>query len=99
MKYFCRRASARDDYDELRGAWIRNNLTYLDALLLELYLEKDYTYMRFIWPECTTSSMRVASVCVVCPNILNMQDLFSLSTPTVILHSCRVCYNPTPYSS
>jgi len=89
MKYLP--PSVRDDY-ELRGAWIRNNLTYLDALLLELYLEKDYTYLSFTWPEY---HYKHACRLGVCSNILNIQDMFSLSTPTAVLHSCRVCYDPT----
>eukprot|EP00962_Isochrysis_galbana_P057437 scaffold29803_cov107-Isochrysis_galbana.AAC.2 len=37
--------------EELRKQWIDNNLTYLDAELLELYLDEDSNYMRFTWPE------------------------------------------------
>eukprot|EP00962_Isochrysis_galbana_P004329 scaffold1198_cov116-Isochrysis_galbana.AAC.11 len=37
----------RADYG-LRQQWIDNNLTYLDAELLELYLEEDHDYMTLI---------------------------------------------------
>eukprot|EP00962_Isochrysis_galbana_P032032 scaffold10482_cov116-Isochrysis_galbana.AAC.13 len=74
--------SVRDDYTNYVwrcGAWIRNNMTYLDSLLLELYLENDYDYMRFTWLEYHYKhSCRLG----VCPNYyLFEQDLFRLSTP------------------
>eukprot|EP00962_Isochrysis_galbana_P039532 scaffold14177_cov124-Isochrysis_galbana.AAC.4 len=47
---FCRRRSVLINY-ELRQQWIDNNLTYLDAELLELYLDEDHSFMRFTWPE------------------------------------------------
>jgi len=65
----------RDD-EELRKQWIDNNLTYLDAELLELYLEEDHNFMKFTWPEYTTcthaasaygpttSSTATSSVCL-----------------------------------
>eukprot|EP00962_Isochrysis_galbana_P032550 scaffold10715_cov114-Isochrysis_galbana.AAC.2 len=37
--------------DEYRKQWIDNNLTYLDAELLEMYIDEDSEYMRFTWPE------------------------------------------------
>jgi len=46
-------------------------LTYLDALLLKLYFDKDETYMRFTclatWPEYQYKHMRVVSACVPTP--------------------------------
>jgi len=38
-------ANVRNDYG-LRDQWMNNNLTYLDSLLLELYQDKDDSYMR-----------------------------------------------------
>eukprot|EP00962_Isochrysis_galbana_P027981 scaffold8818_cov129-Isochrysis_galbana.AAC.3 len=38
---------------EYRKHWIDNNLTYLDAELLEKYIDEDSEYMRFTWPEYT----------------------------------------------
>eukprot|EP00962_Isochrysis_galbana_P043570 scaffold16638_cov120-Isochrysis_galbana.AAC.1 len=51
--------SVRDNY-ELCGAWVRNNMAYLDSLLLELYLDKDHCYMRFTWLDyhITSTSTR-----------------------------------------
>eukprot|EP00962_Isochrysis_galbana_P061954 scaffold48601_cov309-Isochrysis_galbana.AAC.1 len=42
--------NVRGDYG-LCEQWINNNLTYLDALLLALYQDKDHDYMSFTWPE------------------------------------------------
>jgi len=44
-------SNIRDDEGGLRQQWIDNNFTYLDSLLLELYLEEDHNFMRFTWPE------------------------------------------------
>jgi len=56
----------RADY-ELRQQWIDNNLTYLDAELLELYLEEDHDYMTFTWPEY---HHKQACRLGMCPNYL-----------------------------
>eukprot|EP00962_Isochrysis_galbana_P048191 scaffold19994_cov129-Isochrysis_galbana.AAC.1 len=58
----------RDD-EELRKQWIdnNNNLTYLDAELLELYLDEDHSFMRFTWPEY---HLKQACRLGMCPNSL-----------------------------
>eukprot|EP00962_Isochrysis_galbana_P018867 scaffold5475_cov127-Isochrysis_galbana.AAC.1 len=56
----------RADYG-LRQQWIDNNLTYLDAELLELYLEEDNDYMTFTWPEY---HHKHACRLGICPNYL-----------------------------
>eukprot|EP00962_Isochrysis_galbana_P022114 scaffold6566_cov124-Isochrysis_galbana.AAC.1 len=62
----------RADYG-LRQQWIDNNLTYLDSVLLELYLEEDHDYMTFTWPEY---HHKHACRLGMCPNYLFEQDKF-----------------------
>jgi len=67
-------------------------MTYLDALLVKLYHDNDYDYMKFTWLDYHIKhSCRLG----VCPNYLFEQDMFRLSTPTAVMHSCRICYDPT----
>jgi len=51
--------------EEYRKQWIDNNLTYLDAELLEMYLDEDSNYMRFTWPEY---HLKQACSLGVCPH-------------------------------
>eukprot|EP00962_Isochrysis_galbana_P029498 scaffold9430_cov128-Isochrysis_galbana.AAC.6 len=58
---------------EYRKQWIDNNLTYLDAELLERYIDEDSEYMRFTWPEY---HLKQACRLGVCPHYLYEQDKF-----------------------
>jgi len=49
--------------------WIDNNLTYLDAELLKLYLEEDHDYMKLTWPEY---HYKHACRLGICPNCLEL---------------------------
>eukprot|EP00962_Isochrysis_galbana_P032323 scaffold10597_cov124-Isochrysis_galbana.AAC.8 len=72
--------------------WVDNNLTYLDAVLLERYLNEDKDYMRSTWPEY---HLKHACRLGVCPRHLYEDDKFRLSTATTVMHSCSVCYDPS----
>jgi len=57
--------------DGLRQQWLDNNLTYLDAELLELYIEDDHDYMTITWPEY---HHKHACRHGICPNYLFDHD-------------------------
>eukprot|EP00962_Isochrysis_galbana_P025655 scaffold7936_cov116-Isochrysis_galbana.AAC.9 len=70
------------------------SLTFLDALLLDMYAEKDLTYMRFTWPDY---HYKHACRLGMCPNFLDERapDMHGLSTTLVAFHRCSACYDPT----
>eukprot|EP00962_Isochrysis_galbana_P057328 scaffold29659_cov112-Isochrysis_galbana.AAC.1 len=68
----------RADYGLRRAVWIDNNLSYIDAELLELYLEEDYDYMRFTWPEY---HYKHACRLGICPNYLFDREKNSCKAP------------------
>eukprot|EP00962_Isochrysis_galbana_P033710 scaffold11336_cov133-Isochrysis_galbana.AAC.3 len=83
----------RDFTDDVqaRQLWVDNNLTYLDGLVIANLHYHDSHFRRDSW-----STYRNLHMCRlgVCPNWLWSLDAFGLSTPTAIIHSCHVCFNP-----
>jgi len=79
------------DDAEARKLWVDNNLTYLDGLVIADLHYHDSHFRRDSW-----STYRNLYMCRlgVCPNWLWSIDAFGLSTPTAIIHSCHVCFNP-----
>eukprot|EP00962_Isochrysis_galbana_P024280 scaffold7423_cov118-Isochrysis_galbana.AAC.3 len=78
-----------DDLSLMR-LWINNNMSYLDALALEDFQYHDADFRRDSWS--TYHNLHMCRL-GVCPNWLWSLDVFSLSTPTAIIHSCPVCFN------
>jgi len=74
-----------------RKQWVDNNLTYLDGLLLAKFHHHDAYFRRDSWP--TFHNLHMCRL-GVCPQWLWSLDVFSLSTPTAIIHSCPMCFNP-----
>jgi len=80
----------RDDMP-LMHLWINHNMSYLDALVLEDFQYHDADFRRDSWS--TYQNLHMCRL-GVCPNWLWSLDVFSLSTPTAITHSCPMCFNP-----
>eukprot|EP00962_Isochrysis_galbana_P025968 scaffold8018_cov109-Isochrysis_galbana.AAC.3 len=66
-------------------------MSYLDARALEVFQSGDADFRRASWSVYQNLHMCRLGVC---PNWLWELDVFSLSTPTAIIHSCPICFNP-----
>eukprot|EP00962_Isochrysis_galbana_P058314 scaffold31303_cov157-Isochrysis_galbana.AAC.2 len=71
------------DY-QARQMWIDNNLSYLDGLVIANLHYHDADFRRGTWGIYHNLHMCRLGVC---PNWLWDIDVFSLSTPTAIIHS------------
>eukprot|EP00962_Isochrysis_galbana_P032603 scaffold10724_cov150-Isochrysis_galbana.AAC.1 len=80
---------------QARQLWVDNNLTYLDGLVLADLHYHDADFLRDSWS--TYHNLHMCRL-GVCPNWLWSLDVFSLSTPTAIIHSCptHVPAHPPP---
>eukprot|EP00962_Isochrysis_galbana_P024767 scaffold7607_cov104-Isochrysis_galbana.AAC.1 len=83
----------RDFTDDVqaRKQWVDNNLTYLDGLVIADLHYHDADFRRASWS--TYQNLHMCRL-GVCPNWLWTLDVCGLSTPTAIIHSCPVCFNP-----
>eukprot|EP00962_Isochrysis_galbana_P028737 scaffold9114_cov118-Isochrysis_galbana.AAC.25 len=66
-------------------------MSYLDARALAVFQAGDADFRRASWSVYHNLHMCRLGVC---PNWLWSLDVFSLSTPTAIIHSCPVCFDP-----
>eukprot|EP00962_Isochrysis_galbana_P048977 scaffold20598_cov145-Isochrysis_galbana.AAC.1 len=80
----------RADY-QARQQWIDNNLTYLDGLAIAEFHYNDADFRRDTWSVYHDLHMCRLGVC---PKWLWSLDVYGLSTPTAIIHSCPMCFNP-----
>eukprot|EP00962_Isochrysis_galbana_P036575 scaffold12670_cov119-Isochrysis_galbana.AAC.7 len=80
----------RADYGA-RQQWIDNNMSYLDGFALGLLHYHDADFRRDTW--FTYHNLYMCRL-GVCPNWLWDIDVYGLSTPTAIIHSCPICFNP-----
>jgi len=68
-----------------------NNISYLDARALVVFQDGDADFRRDSWS--TYHNLHMCRL-GVCPQWLWSLDVYSLSTPTAIIHSCPMCFNP-----
>eukprot|EP00962_Isochrysis_galbana_P028904 scaffold9191_cov114-Isochrysis_galbana.AAC.4 len=81
------------DY-QLRQQWIDNNMSYLDGRALAVLQSEDSDFRRDSWSVYHNLYMCRLGVC---PHqwLWDLDlDVYGLSTPTAIIHSCPMCFNP-----